>query len=72
MLRNKTKTPFDKEAAEIGVPVIPPLSPPHKFPNDPNPVMAICGKCGLHILRVMGYCCMSPNCPTGLGSGFTI
>ena len=64
---------YKREADQIGVPVIPPL-PPHspwyipEGPRDPNPVVAICGECGLHIHNVMGYSCSRPRCPTGLGS----
>lgn len=48
------------------VPVIPPLPPDYR-PVDPNPVVAICGECGLHVHAVMWYCCPNARCPTGLG-----
>ena len=49
------------------IPVIPPLPPEDPGPHDPNPVVAICGQCGLQIHQVMGYVCTHPRCPTGLG-----
>lgn len=59
---------IEEEAKKLGVPVIPKL--PEKIdysPCDPNPVIAICGECGLHLHQVMGYCCPHARCPTGLG-----
>lgn len=59
---------FVKRADELGVPVIPPLPKiPGKF-RGPNPVIAVCGECGLELHEVMGYVCMRSNCPSGLGS----
>ncbi len=49
------------------VPVIPRLPEWHYPPTDPNPVVSVCGECGLCIRRVMGYVCGNPRCPTGLG-----
>ena len=49
------------------IPIIPKLPPADPGPYDPNPVVAICGECGLRIQRVMGYVCQHPRCPTGLG-----
>ena len=50
------------------IPVIPPLPPDiPNGPADPNPVVAICGQCGLNILQTMCYSCSHPRCPTGLG-----
>lgn len=49
------------------VPVIPPLPPESPNDMDPNPVVAICGQCGLNLRRVMGYVCINSRCPTGLG-----
>jgi hypothetical protein len=60
------KTPYDQEAKQLGVPVIPPIQAPHR-PSDPNPVVAICGQCGMHICQLMHYVCSQPNCPAGLG-----
>jgi hypothetical protein len=57
-----TKTPEDK-AKELGVPMIPPL-PETKPQTDPNnPIIAICGKCGLELKKIMHYVCPDLNCP---------
>lgn len=60
---------IEQEAEELGVPVIPKLpdEPYRVGPHDPNPIVAICGECGLHMARVMGYVCSHPRCPCGLG-----
>lgn len=64
------ETPAEK-AKRIGVPVVAPL-PIGKNPQSPNPIMAICGKCGIELHRVMGYVCQHGDCPTGLASiGYT-
>jgi len=43
-------------------PVIPPL--PKDEPNlDPNPIVSICGECGLELRQVMMYSCPSMRCP---------
>lgn len=53
------------------IPVIPKIPDEIKKlregPQDPNPVVAICGECGLKIYAVMGYVCSNRHCPTGLG-----
>jgi hypothetical protein len=60
-------TPKDK-AKRHGVPVIPRRAESTKqAPRDPNPVVAVCGECGLEIRQTMGYYCPKANCPTGLG-----
>lgn len=56
------KLPGGKE-----VPIIPPLPPGMPDP-DSNPIIAVCGECGLKMRMVMGYSCPNPRCPTGLGS----
>lgn len=56
---------YRKKAEKLGVPVIPPNDTP-PYPNN-NDVKAICGQCGIEILKVMGYCCSHSNCPTGMG-----
>lgn len=56
------------------IPVIPPLKDDTFDPYrdvDPNPTVAICGQCGLHLKQVMGYVCNHPRCPTGLGGRTT-
>ena len=42
-------------------PVIPPLPECPKRPADG--AIAICGKCGIRILPVMGYSCGRTDCP---------
>lgn len=56
------ESPADK-AKRIGVPVIEPISP---YPK-PNDTVAVCGKCGLELKQVMGYCCPNADCPCGMG-----
>lgn len=51
-----------RRAEYLGVPVIPPLPDPPKD-RGPNPVIALCGACGLELHRVMGYVCPRTNCP---------
>lgn len=43
------------------LPVIPPLPETPKRPADG--AIAICGKCGIRILPVMGYSCGHMDCP---------
>ncbi len=62
-----SETPEEK-ARRIGVPLIPKRQEPwEKYPFNTNPVISVCGQCGLELHRVMGYCCRRANCPTGLG-----
>lgn len=63
-----TPDSIKRKADRFGVPIIPRL-PEHvrKQTNDPNPVTAICGECGMEIRLMMGYVCGRNNCPTGLG-----
>ena len=58
-----------EEAKRKGIPVIPKLPEPNPFEqlNPHNPVVAVCGECGLELCKVMGYVCFNPRCPTGLG-----
>ena len=62
-------TPYDDEAKRLGVPVIPPLDPdpPPMRPEGPNPTIAICGECGLHVHQVMMFSCANSRCPAGFG-----
>ena len=45
------------------VPVIPVITRYPERDNPANPVVAICGKCGVEWRKVMWYCCMQDNCP---------
>lgn len=75
---NPVEDTIEEKAKRLGVPVIPPLKPTEPLvpsdPINPNPVVAICGECGLELHQTMGYVCTNPRCPTGLGpvicSGF--
>lgn len=53
-----------EKSSRTTVPVIPPLPPnvPHA-PVDPNPVVAICGECGIEIRQMMHYACTNCRCP---------
>lgn len=42
------------------IPVIPSKPEPS---IDPNPVVAICGECGIEVRQVMGYVCYNSRCP---------
>lgn len=37
------------------------------IPDNPHEPVGECGKCGLKLMRVMGYVCPNFNCPCGLG-----
>lgn len=49
------------------IPKLPETTLPDPGPCDPNPVVSICGECGLEIYQVMGYVCHNTRCPCGLG-----
>ena len=57
------------ECDQRGIPIIPqvPEDVNPLRPVDPNPIVAVCGECGLDLRQVMGYCCGNARCPTGLG-----
>ena len=57
----------EKKVKTKEIPVIPPLPRDWDPFPDPNPIVAICGECGLQLYRVMSYCCGNPRCPCGLG-----
>ena len=59
---------FKKEAERLGIPLVEPI---RSAPGPHEPV-AICGQCGLQIMRVMGYVCPHARCPTGLGSATSL
>lgn len=54
------ETPAEK-ATRLNVPLIHPL-PPHK-PRDENPIVAVCGECGLEVHKTMMYACPRRLCP---------
>jgi hypothetical protein len=61
---------FKDKAERLGVPLI---GGKDNWPEpnfDANPIIGICGKCGLELHKVMHYFCSRSNCPTGLGSKF--
>lgn len=37
------------------------------FKSDRN-LQSNCSKCGIELLRIMGYVCAHPDCPCGLGT----
>lgn len=49
-----------EKANKLGVPVINPI--PNNQPEN-NPVVAVCGQCGLEIRQTMGFVCPQQNCP---------
>lgn len=65
MDKNNKKISIKDKAEEYGVPVIPPLPKEVEYPKviEPNPVVAVCGECGMKIHQVMGYCCGNNRCP---------
>lgn len=63
-MSNNNESPEEK-ARRLGVPLIPKL--PELPPHQPNPVVAVCGECGIELHQIMGYVCNRPRCPTGMG-----
>ena len=62
-------TPSEK-AKKLGVPLIPPLpipKPQAGMPTEPNPIVSVCGECGIECRKMMWYSCQKPHCPVGLG-----
>jgi len=55
------------ERDKRGIPIIPPLPKDQPPPGDPNPVVSVCGECGIDIYSIMHYYCSNPRCPCGLG-----
>jgi len=56
----------EEKARRLGVPLIKKW-PIAKQAIDPNPIVSVCGECGLEIRVVMGFYCARSGCPTGLG-----
>ena len=59
-VRERINSSPEKKAKDLGVPVIPKRLPINR---EPNPVVAVCGECGLEIRQVMMYSCGKINCP---------
>ena len=64
--RTHNLSDWQQEAELLGVPIIPPIKAPPPKPKDYNPIVAICGQCGLHVHARMMYACTNANCPVGL------
>ena len=56
---------WQEKADRLGVPLIGPLP---EETDQMNPVVSVCGKCGLELRGIMAYYCTNQRCPTGLGS----
>lgn len=52
----------EETAKQLGVPLIPKLPDFQPAPG-PNPIIAVCGECGIQIMQVMGYYCTNSKCP---------
>ena len=57
--KEKTLTP-EQKAKDLGVPLIPKKLP---IDQEQNPVVAVCGECGLEIRKTTMYSCSRTNCP---------
>lgn len=51
------------DKTDDGLPIIPPLPDWPPPPQAPDGAIAVCGQCGLRLMRVMGYVCAHPRCP---------
>lgn len=65
-----TRETREERVKRLGVPVIPVLPPQAERPFDPNPVVAVCGQCGIDLHTAMWYVCQQASCPAGLGCGY--
>lgn len=54
----------EERARRIGVPLVPRRP---ETPVSPDPIVGVCGECGLELRRVMMYSCPNGRCPCGLG-----
>lgn len=62
---------FQEKADELGVPLILPFTEHEKNNKfESNPIISICGECGLTIRRIMYYCCNNTYCPCGLNNKY--
>lgn len=66
---------LDKTSRELFLEKLKNVQPYKDFPTIPAPPSPWnpqaekqhCGKCGIELNTVMGYCCPHSNCPCGLG-----
>ena len=56
------KESWKEKADRMGVPIIEPLPEIPDGPT-PNPIVAICGQCGIELHQIMGFSCGKDNCP---------
>lgn len=56
---------FVREETKLPYPTIWPC------PVPVTPDYKTCGKCGMKLEGVMGYCCPHSHCPTGLGGSWS-
>lgn len=54
-------------AERLGVPLVGGGQGRDRAITEANPVVGVCGKCGLELRGKMHYACPQPGCPTGLG-----
>lgn len=69
MAQNERDGALQEKARRLGVPLIGgngPCEAP-KIPATPNPVVGVCGKCGLVLHHMINYSCPHTSCPCGLG-----
>ena len=55
-----------ERARKIGVPVLPPRRADR--PAEENPVVAVCGACGIDVRKVMWMACNKAECPLSSGT----
>ena len=55
-----------ERARKIGVPVLPPR--PTDRPAEENPVVGVCGVCGIEVRKVMWMACTKAGCPLASGT----
>jgi hypothetical protein len=59
---------FKEKADALGVPLIPVKDNWGKKPVPyDNPIIAVCGKCGIELRQIMHFACGHSDCPAGLG-----
>lgn len=65
MFQINTTTNTNNIVNDEGLPIIQPIQPTFEK-IAPDGAVAICGKCGLRIGKVMGYVCGAQDCPVFL------